>query len=291
MINNIETISKRLSKMEFFFEHENYNFSVYWLRFVKGRHNTLNVYFSHTHSFIEIQLCLEGSCVIMVNNKDYYLKKGDFIFINKNHIHQLKEESTNLVKVVLGFNVTGLDSTSKELIEQISPKPLTNILYSNNMNLINIATNISTEINELKYEYKKIIESYIYLFFIDIVRTLIKKDYVEESPEQFVDYRIKTINKFIKDNIKSKLKTTTIVEEFGLCEKQLNRLSLKYNGVSIKKYILNLKIEEAKRLIKESNYSIKEISQILSFTDEYIFSKIFKRETNLSPSSFKITNK
>lgn len=52
-------------------------------------------------------------------------------------------------------------------------------------------------------------------------------------------------------------------------------------------YLMNKKIEMAKRLLLYSKLSVKEIAAQLSFSDQYYFSNYFKRKTGTSPRSFR----
>jgi len=48
-----------------------------------------------------------------------------------------------------------------------------------------------------------------------------------------------------------------------------------------------LKIKEAKRLIREGQYNMTQIADLLHFENPQYFSKCFKASTNLTPSEYK----
>ena len=58
-------------------------------------------------------------------------------------------------------------------------------------------------------------------------------------------------------------------------------------GTSPGQYQLNLKIEKACRMLKETDLPISEIAFINGFESEYHFSRIFKKKSGLSPSAYK----
>ena len=58
-------------------------------------------------------------------------------------------------------------------------------------------------------------------------------------------------------------------------------------GVSPKKYIINAKIEMAKDLLRDTDFSIAQISGISGFNDQNYFSRMFKKYLNESPSSYR----
>ncbi|MBR5767422.1 MAG: helix-turn-helix transcriptional regulator [Clostridia bacterium] len=64
----------------------------------------------------------------------------------------------------------------------------------------------------------------------------------------------------------------------------IRRFKWKY-GVSPIKYISQLRIDEAKRLL--SNYSVKKVSAELSYSSVYVFSRAFSKACGMSPSEYK----
>jgi AraC family transcriptional regulator, transcriptional activator for feuABC-ybbA operon len=47
-----------------------------------------------------------------------------------------------------------------------------------------------------------------------------------------------------------------------------------------------IKVDKAKEIIIEGDKKIKEVAQILGFTDEFYFSRIFKKIEGISPTEF-----
>lgn len=59
-------------------------------------------------------------------------------------------------------------------------------------------------------------------------------------------------------------------------------------GVSPRRYIINAKIEMAKDLLKNTDFSIAYISEMAGFKSQNYFSRIFKKYTGISPSDYRI---
>jgi len=67
----------------------------------------------------------------------------------------------------------------------------------------------------------------------------------------------------------------------------LSSLFKKEVGIPISEYIQRQRVEEAKKLLVLTNYSISDISTWLNFTDQSYFIKIFKKYTGLTPRQFR----
>ena len=51
-------------------------------------------------------------------------------------------------------------------------------------------------------------------------------------------------------------------------------------------YFRNLKVEQAKILIREGNYNFTEISELLGYSSIHYFSRHFKQATGFSPTDY-----
>ena len=61
----------------------------------------------------------------------------------------------------------------------------------------------------------------------------------------------------------------------------------RYNGVTPMQYILNLRITNAKTLLRTTTYSVAEVASIVGYDNPLYFSRLFKKQTGLPPSEFR----
>lgn len=76
-------------------------------------------------------------------------------------------------------------------------------------------------------------------------------------------------------------------DTFGISPNYLSQLFKKHMNVGISEYITSQKIDESRKLLKETNLKIYEISDQLGFESSFYFSKVFKKITGLSPKDFR----
>ncbi len=60
-----------------------------------------------------------------------------------------------------------------------------------------------------------------------------------------------------------------------------------YTGTTPAQYILFLRISNAKTLLEDTTYNISEISQAIGYENPLYFSRIFKKQSGLSPSEYR----
>ena len=91
-----------------------------------------------------------------------------------------------------------------------------------------------------------------------------------------------------KPYVQESLTLLDVAEETKLSPRLLSEFLNKYYKVNFCTWINTLRIEEVKRLLLEQpNLSIAEISMMVGFSDPASLSKIFKKISNESPSSYK----
>ncbi|MBQ7789189.1 MAG: helix-turn-helix transcriptional regulator [Clostridia bacterium] len=72
----------------------------------------------------------------------------------------------------------------------------------------------------------------------------------------------------------------------NISESCLKRLFKKKFGLSIKKYIIQKRMNYACELLRLNRYSINQIAEMCGFSDVYFFSKQFKSQIGISPTEY-----
>ncbi len=95
------------------------------------------------------------------------------------------------------------------------------------------------------------------------------------------------VNKEIINNHSKDLTLEKLSKKFGCSISTLTSLYKKEYNIRIHKFIINTRLEQAKRLLEKSDKAIKEISEECGFYDQNHFYRTFKKTYNISPSSYR----
>ena len=76
-------------------------------------------------------------------------------------------------------------------------------------------------------------------------------------------------------------------EEIGISENYLSRLVKKATGRSVGAWMDIVRIQRAKRLLTETREPVIDIAVAVGIEEQSYFSRLFKKETGLTPSAFR----
>ena len=134
---------------------------------------------------------------------------------------------------------------------------------------------------ELLYSVEKItnLQYLMVLEYAGMVRRVRQKDYTSPLVMKVANYAV--------SHITDSLTTEQIADALFLSRPYLSSRFHKEAGRTLYSFIMDEKIEEAKRLILYSGRSISSISQYLGFSSLGHFSSLFKKNTGYSPTEFR----
>lgn len=98
---------------------------------------------------------------------------------------------------------------------------------------------------------------------------------------------INKIRRFIRDNFHRSLTLEEIAGSVFLSTYYVSRIFKEEQGMTIMDYLTKVRLEEAKKLLRNPRYHIDEISERLGYNDPSYFSKVFRRYEGMSPSQFR----
>ena len=120
----------------------------------------------------------------------------------------------------------------------------------------------------------------------NIYNTLItstKSEYLASSSRKAVT----RAENYIKENLSSpELSVSLLSEMSGMSETYFRSLFLKYYSISPRKYITNLRIQYAKRLMEYNLFTFEEIAVQCGFSTVQYFYRVFKKTTGYTPSEY-----
>jgi AraC-like DNA-binding protein len=250
---------------------------------------------SHWHEEFELTYIISDSeGEVYIDGQKYIINQGDIFLINSNCIHSIFVESCiNQVAVTLLIPYEFIESLYPDLknIEfdcmAIGLKKNDydkNIIKKLQQNIMEIA-----ECYDKKYSFWNIkIASLSY----DTVYLLLKYFKKERNIEDIIHQKeklkiISEIVVFIKKNYNEALYIDQIAKQFGFSPQYLCRYFKKHMGITILKYINNVRLINAYRELMNTDKLIVTISLENGFANEKSFINSFKQVYNTTPHEYR----
>ncbi|NMB96507.1 MAG: helix-turn-helix transcriptional regulator [Clostridiaceae bacterium] len=97
---------------------------------------------------------------------------------------------------------------------------------------------------------------------------------------------LQPVFQYVENNLDKQIKNNELATIVNMSEKYFISYFRSALGITPGNYITQLKMNKARDYLYQEKYSIKEIANILGYSDQYIFSKAFKKYFNVPPSKF-----
>jgi two-component system response regulator YesN len=103
--------------------------------------------------------------------------------------------------------------------------------------------------------------------------------------EKFVLF--KAVEQYITDNLKEDINLKDTATKFNLSPYYFSRTFKKVFGYNFSDYLNLIRINKAKKLLKDDSLSIKEICYLVGYSDPNYFSKVFKKYEGVTPTEYR----
>src|SRR5665213_2788002 len=104
-------------------------------------------------------------------------------------------------------------------------------------------------------------------------------------------YSMEKVRDYIADHFRESLPVSRLAKLAGVSVSTLSRRFQKATGVGLERYLQNLRLEEARQLLKTGNLSVAQIAKICGFKPGSHFARFFRKKTGFSPQQFRKTTR
>lgn len=231
-----------------------------------------------------IYVC-DGTIKILLNNKEYICKSNDVILIPPfccRMINGLSESDSHYIFIHFNFNTQYMNRVLERLIfGNNSPYKITNVDQHIAMRFWDISQREKiSKIALYTFIKTELIQIIIELFTMNN-KTI--PDNLSSANQAFIMKATEFIDSNLSKNITSKM----IADYLNVSESYLYKIFTNSIRLSPNKYIQLTKAQTAALLIKTTDFSLCEISDILGFNAYNYFSKFFKKWYKVSPKDYK----
>lgn len=253
------------------------------------------------HDFWEMVYVDRGEVLCTAGKRQFALKSGELTFHAPNEFHAVSAAAGTAPNVsIITFECKS--RAMRDFEGKIFPlsgeeKALVSMLFregNSTYSLVDPRNPLLQQMQRLEeapFGSSQMIKNLLEIFLIRLHRkegALAKRSrYHYKVGGIDIPFPVKEILDLLNDNVYGKLTVGEIARRLGKSESTVKNLFALYQSGGIMHYYNHLKIEEAKRLIREGDGNLGAIAAALQFDTPQYFSMCFKRFVHMSPQEYK----
>lgn len=239
------------------------------------------------HSDYDLWYMKDGEAYITVCDKNYHIKAGDFVLFYP----KIKYTSYTLAKpceliyahfdfaignnpnILDDFNFTGI--ISGDFLGN-SPEEFVNAYKAYEQKEPMSVLGLKGTLMTVMSRYIPNINKHGTIFHIS-----------EKNSNALQLAQLRPVFYYVDIHINKKITVAELAARVNLSEKYFINLFKNAVGISPMQYVTQMKMNKAKQYIYENKYNVKQLADLLGYSDPYSFSRTFKKHFNVPPSRFK----
>ena len=228
---------------------------------------------NHSHNEFEVHIIVSGMQCYETAEAKYDVKEGEFIIIPPGVKHRVADATDNMQKfsVIFSYDEKICDGVYYGILPGLVAEGL---------------DFIRNESYQKRPFGQMLVENRVFEILVLLMREAGYKNEETEAREED-DGGIELARRFIADNIEHNLSVGDVAAYCHISTRQLARNFLQAEGVSPAKYINRVKMEEIIKYLKQTDLSLKQISERFSYSSEFYFNAAFKKYSGMPPLAYR----
>lgn len=227
---------------------------------------------------------LEGTFSFAFDGKVIMAEKNDLVFFPHGSKYTVCAESDCMYFYAHFFADTELDDTS-ELDNSNSvllPKKISLSEFPEKREKLIWLLNLCLRISNENPIYAPIRLDNVFSEFLIVASSL-----HAESRRKNIPPSIRHIEIYIKENVNKPISLSDISDRFLLSKQYIMRSFKKYYGTSVTHMINTEKLNRSLLLLRDSDMTVDEIANSLSFSQSAYFCRLFKKHFSITPTEYR----
>jgi AraC family transcriptional activator of pobA len=239
---------------------------------------------SHRIDFYAIVWFQEDGGTHAIDFEELPVHKDCVFLIGKNQVHSIPSAELPRTKSIV-FSAAFFDGIEELFLRQLFlpfhskgidiPEAMRQPMHQL-FNLIMLEYNTASD-SGLLHKYTTILLTHLFRFSRSGLSSIV-----------IGDTRMRKLFQLLEDNYKEQRSAAFYAKQIGLTPKRVNEILRQKMGTTINSLLSRLLLWEAKRQLSHHQFTVKEVTYNLGFSDQSYFARFFRKHTGLSPEEFKL---
>jgi len=254
------------------------------------------VFHGEKHNFWEMLYVDRGEVEVQAGDNIHVLRQGAAIFHKPNEFHKFRAArgiAPNVIVMTFDCHSPAMRRFEEQvlLLEDEERNWLARILSEGRHAFEFPFRHPLRRRQEAAEGCEQLLRNYLEILLLRLLRKLgptSRAGYALSSAaqERSGELLVRRISRYLDDHLQDKPSVPGIAQMFFLSVPRLQRLFRKHARCSIKSYIVQQQILQAKSYIREETCNYTEIAALLGFSSVHYFSRMFKKTVGMSPTEY-----
>ena len=100
-------------------------------------------------------------------------------------------------------------------------------------------------------------------------------------------FKLRRVTDWMAEHLAEDFSLARLAEQAGMSEFHFNRLFKRVTGVPLSQYQIRLRLDVARRLLRETKESVITIANDVGYSNPSHFAQLFRKATGLSPTTYR----
>lgn len=243
----------------------------------------------HYHSAAELNLITSGTVCAYVNTQQLFLQKGDLLYVPPGCIHSAISEDpqTQIQGIIYDFSLipssvcaTSLQVLNRDKITELVINP-SGALYQEMLSVFFQGTAF----------YRQASSTYRLEILGSLCQltALLLRHYQANEDARSLFNRLQPVIDYIRAHYAQNITISQLSQRIHVCDDHLIRLFKSATNKTPTGYILDVRLEEAMKLLVETELSATEIASRCGFSNSCYMARVFKNRLRKTPMEYRKT--
>ena len=253
------------------------------------------------HDFWELVYVDKGEATVLSDGVRYALRQGEMFFHKPNELHAAMANgmvAPNMVIVSFGCHSPAMDwFTGRRLAVDEEEKECLSRLLKEAFSAFEPPFDDPYSVGLTRAQEPAFGSEQMTALLLELLLLRIRRrNDPEAQPHQVSSLKkhtsnelVQHIQEYMQENVAGNLTFAQVCRYSAQSATNLKTVFKSVTGMGVMEYYRKLKIDAAKRLMREGHHNITQIADQLGYTSVHYFSRHFKRATGMTPSEYSLS--
>lgn len=243
----------------------------------------------HRHSFFYVLVLGKGIGEHKIDFVPYSISDYSVFFMRPGQVHELtlKKESTGYLLKFSNNFYSPLEKSANQILRKVSSKNFCPLNTDRMEKIFSVLTNILQEHRDKPERYKEVIQSYLDIFFVELLRQSRNPAALSNGSGDHMMECLEELQELISVHVSKHKQVAYYAKKLHLSNYQLNAITKATLGKTCSQVISDYVLLEAKRYLLVTSNQVNQIAWHLGYEDVSYFVRFFKKHTGYSPETFR----